>query len=168
MDSSKISNEFPQFFERQTGWGTCAVHTVNNLLQEPRFTPQNFNAISNELSNIYAGVAFRSCFGYFDICVIIEALKSQNIEVEYVNKLNFDVENQQERKLSFIVNISKRKYFCYDSKHWYAILLDGNNYFKLDSNLSAPIYLGQLENLPLILQNLMNDSKVTLFSVAKN
>ena len=48
MDSSKISNEIPQFFERQTGWRTCAVHTVNNLLQEPRFTPQNFNAISNE------------------------------------------------------------------------------------------------------------------------
>ena len=98
----------PQIYHEKQSLSLCALHAVNNLLQQPTFTKADFDQISNEITkttlqtldpnansqpnfiseNIYSEQ--KSFLGHYDINVITKALQSKGYKLRWHdNRINF-------------------------------------------------------------------------------
>jgi josephin len=170
------------YFERQERMH-CAVHCANNLLQEKRFSKQDFDVISEELHKIQqqqeqSGM-FNSFFnphksilglGNFDVNVLVKAFEKVGYSMNWVDKRLKCVEILEKNKnaLGLIINIKESGFSIgslFGNRHWIALKpISEDSWINLDSKLPAPLTLTQSEMYNL-LSIWIRDNDALVFSV---
>eukprot|EP00977_Amphora_coffeiformis_P026843 scaffold31046_cov157-Amphora_coffeaeformis.AAC.4 len=154
------------FHERQR-WLRCGLHAVNNVLQEAKATPEDFERIAASHAHI-AGkgpVLFRLGFGDYDGNTIIEFLQNRaSCEVTFVDRrhaaetIRQQIMSDNNNLKGFLVNVRRRKSlvpsFIYTSRHWFSVVRVGEkDWYLVDSSkdqvekINDPVsYLANLQN----------------------
>lgn len=130
----------------------CALHALNNVLQDKIFSKSALDDIANNLSPSKFVNPHRNFFGLgnYDANVLVLALQQCNYDIVWCDKRksvkdhNLNLDNI----LGFILNtLSRRRVFSfnlpYAGSHWIAfrhIAVNGvGQYYNLDSKLRAPV-----------------------------
>lgn len=131
----------PVYHERQSLL-RCGVHCVNNVLQRPAYTQQDFATIQDELDTGTGGRwAVSTWLGNFDINVMMLALKREGLVVEWFDKrLNFFEEEriQDPRCEAVIVNRRASAWVPFTGRHWLCLKRFGGQWVNLDSSIARP------------------------------
>eukprot|EP00002_Diphylleia_rotans_P036299 TRINITY_DN7984_c0_g1_i1.p1 TRINITY_DN7984_c0_g1~~TRINITY_DN7984_c0_g1_i1.p1 ORF type:complete len:185 (+),score=41.34 TRINITY_DN7984_c0_g1_i1:111-665(+) len=147
----------PSYHEQQS-WMLCALHATNNLLQERRFTKQNFDAIADELAQLSTAGSFyvfhphRSTLkvGDYDANVIAYALNQDGFEMNWVDSRKDLDSVDWDSAFGIMVNkltSSWMKLGLFSDRHWFSIRRFDNTYWNLDSQLNAPAVIGTTQQL---------------------
>ena len=101
----------------------CGMHCVNNLLQGPYFTAEDFEVIGANLNNpqiaSVGGARYTRFFGNFDANVIAAALDTLDFGCDWVGKKSREELRylcDSPRLLGFLVNESS-----FFTRHWWTI-----------------------------------------------
>lgn len=147
------------YHERQSRQ-LCALHVLNNLLQEKAFTKAQLDDICLQLTpSTWPWNPHRSPLGLgnYDVNVMIAALQLHDLTVVWfdqrkdIRSINPDV------AYGFVLNLPNNSGMTswlptviFSQKHWIAIRKFGEQdglYFNLDSHLSEPDLIGNEQNL---------------------
>lgn len=142
------------YHERQSRQ-LCALHVLNNLLQEKAFTKAQLDSLCLELSPSNWWNPHRSPIGLgnYDVNVMMAALQTKNLQAIWFDKRKTVHNINPSAALGFILNVPSSSVltswlpFC-SNKHWIAIRQIGDElYFNLDSHLHEPQVLGNEQDL---------------------
>ncbi|XP_017849970.1 josephin-like protein [Drosophila busckii] len=151
------SNMLPsKIYHEQQVSQLCALHALNNLYQRRNlFTKQKLDAYCYELTPRGWLNPHRSWLGWgnYDVNVIMYAVQQQQCQAIWFDKrrdpdcLNFP------RIFGYILNMATppgwRNYVTlpiWGGRHWLALRCIGDDYYNLDSKLSAPECIGNESN----------------------
>ena len=128
------------YHERQVG-NLCALHTINNILQDDIFTEQDLRTIAKHLdkeentlmeSNNTESSENMDRTGNFSIQVITAALGLCNLEV--ISFHSSDPRAVAARQRSY----DEQAFICHYKNHWFALRKVDSIWFNLDSLLPYP------------------------------
>ncbi|XP_072360383.1 josephin-2-like isoform X1 [Scyliorhinus torazame] len=149
----------PLYHERQR-LELCALHALNNLLQQPLFTQQQLDGLSGQLAPDSLVNPHRSLLGTgnYDVNVLMAALLTQGLAAIWWDKRKSLSSLVLSRVHGFILNIPSNMTLGFVSlpiqrKHWVAVRLINGAYYNLHSKLKAPVPIGNEEELRKFLQD---------------
>ena len=168
-----------QLFHEKQWLGHCAIHTLNNLLQEKWMSYEDMtrisqklhhtdriNGLTEEFFNPYQSVLPYA--GYFDVGCIRTALEDRNLFLsEHIARADlleyFDW--TKHTIIGLIINEEINSIF-WRTNHWIALLKTESGYFNLDSKLTEPTRIATTcEELILYLRARLSAQKCQLFVV---
>lgn len=168
------------YHERQSRQ-LCALHVLNNLLQEKAFTKSDLDDICTQMAptSYQWWNPHRSPLGLgnYDVNVMMFALQMKNLQAIWFDKRKSLNSIRPAAALGFILNVpsSSRTTHWLPSailslKHWIAIRKIGTDelYFDLDSHLPEPKYIGKEEDLLTYLQTELSSDNRELLIVVDN
>ncbi|XP_074602427.1 josephin-2-like [Brevipalpus obovatus] len=161
------NNDRAIYHERQRK-KLCALHSLNNLLQDGQaFTQQDLDEICVNLSGNMIMNPHRSMLGIgnYDVNVIMAALQTKGLEAIWFDQrkdpecLNFgnifgfilNVNNVISDK--FIINMLHPANLFASCKHWIALRKINGCFYNLDSKLNSPELIGREPNIVQFLRN---------------
>ncbi|CAL8360032.1 unnamed protein product [Arctogadus glacialis] len=141
-------NEGEVFHEKQR-LELCAIHALNNVLQERVFTKETADDICKRLAPQCVVNPHRSMLGTgnYDVNVIMAALQSRELAAVWWDKRR-TVQNLCLTKVQgFILNVPSRVSLGIVSlplrrRHWLAVCMVNGQYYNLDSKLKNPVCIG--------------------------
>jgi len=153
----------------------CALHAINNVLQEGRFTKRDLDTICNQLDpNSWWWNEHRSFLGIgnFDVNVIMSALEKCEKELVWFDKRKDpeDVLNSH-NIYGFILNIrTDIRYKTwwltnFMKKHWIVVKGFNGDYYEIDSKRNDPELLGKERDLYAHLRHQLGLPETELFLV---
>ncbi|XP_034053067.1 josephin-2 [Gymnodraco acuticeps] len=127
----------------------CAIHALNNVLQERVFTKETADDICKRLAPQCVVNPHRSVLGTgnYDVNVIMAALQSRELAAVWWDKRR-TVQNLCMSKVhGFILNVPSRVSLGIVSlplrrRHWLAVRQVNGQYYNLDSKLKSPLCIG--------------------------
>lgn len=154
-----MSDEKPKLYHERQKLQLCALHSLNSLFQEQRFTKKN-------LDDIVAGYDKSWCWneystfvtGNYDLTIILEALRRDHYTLRAIdNKESFD-EFQFKACLGLLLNIPLKsslfdrlpviRSLTKPGRHWLTIKRVGDElYYDFDSKHAQPQLIGNQEAL---------------------
>lgn len=161
----------------------CALHTLNNLLQDgTAFKQEDLDKICKELDSKSLINPFKSVFGLgdYDISVIIKALKQKQLDaVHFDRRKDPHAELNFENIYGFILNVMSSYQvggisLPMKGRHWLPIRNlttpaekeNGiTNYYNLDSKLDAPESIGSTNDLIEFLRSVLKPEETVLLVV---
>ncbi|XP_067094343.1 josephin-2 [Osmerus mordax] len=155
--SGVIMSEGEVFHEKQK-LELCAIHALNNVLQERVFTKESADDICKRLAPQCVVNPHRSMLGTgnYDVNVIMAALQSRELAAVWWDKRRA-VQNLCVSKVhGFILNVPSRVSLGLVSlplrrRHWLAVRQVNGQYYNLDSKLKSPICIGNEAELRVFL-----------------
>ena len=157
-------NSFKFYHEKQSGL-KCAIHAVNNILQQPIYNKESFDEIAKELyerekesknSEILIN-PYKNVFGMgnYGISVIEIALLEKNYRLKWWDKRKQvdDLDFYSPDLFGFLINDKGENGFFSDlfkvlqPNHWYSILKFEKEFYDFDSRLDHPKIFKTLEEL---------------------
>ncbi|XP_396099.3 josephin-2 isoform X2 [Apis mellifera] len=150
----------------------CALHALNNLFQERRFSKQELDQICYSLSPDVWINPHKSLLGLgnYDINVIMAALQRRGHEAVWFDKRRdpkclcldniegFILNVPTEYKLGFVLLPLKRR-------HWIALKKIHGAFYNLDSKLDSPQLIGKENDLLRYLKDQIDSKEKELFLV---
>jgi len=166
------------YHERQSRQ-LCALHVLNNLLQEKVFIKSDLDDICTQLAptSYQWWNPHRSPLGLgnYDVNVMMFALQNKDMQAVWFDKRKSLNSIRPSAALGFILNVpssSKMSNWLPSAivslKHWIAIRKIGTDelYFNLDSHLPEPHYIGNEQDLLTYLgSELASDNRELLIVV---
>jgi josephin len=151
----------------------CAVHAMNNLLQEPRFTAGDFDFICNSLSpstGVFSVNPHKSMWGTgnYDINVITAAAASAGYEVTWHDRRKSCSTLPLDSLLGVLLNVPTPSFWggLTKSRHWFSLRKIDGKWYNLDSTLKGP--QGVEDVAGFLDAHLAKDSSTQLLIVAEN
>lgn len=157
-------NNTCKYHERQSTM-KCAIHAVNNMLQEPVYTKESFDQIAKDLfheekaskaSEIYIN-PYKNIFGLgnYDVSVIEMAFLRRKLVLKWwdMRKDFVDFDFEKDTLMGFLINYRGEKGFFSDlfkliqPNHWYSIRKIGGVFYDVDSKLDKPKPFKSFEDL---------------------
>uniref|UniRef100_A0A452J6V3 Josephin-2 n=1 Tax=Gopherus agassizii TaxID=38772 RepID=A0A452J6V3_9SAUR len=153
----------PRVYHERQRLELCAVHALNNVLQERRFTQEAADEICKRLAPDARLNPHRSVLGTgnYDVNVIMAALQSLDFAAIWWDKRRPLEQLVLSRVHGFIVNVPSNVSLGFVSlpvrrKHWIAVRQVGGTYYNLDSKLKAPACVGGEGELRAFLQDFLS------------
>lgn len=132
----------------------CAIHALNNVLQERVFTKETADDICKRLAPQSVVNPHRSVLGTgnYDVNVIMAALQSRGLAAVWWDKRRSVESVCVSRVEGFILNVPSRVSLGFVSlplrrRHWMAVRSIQGLYYNLDSKLKNPLSIGGEEQL---------------------
>lgn len=135
----------------------CGLHSVNNLLQGPRFDVKMMDAIAKELAPDTFFNPHMNVLGDYDITVISSALQQHGLKLVWFNASKYTASNILYSSLhGIIVNKHTPGFLWGSTPHWLSVLrvqspvqtpitLDNGAWVNLDSKLKDPKEISDIE-----------------------
>ncbi|XP_060777669.1 josephin-2 isoform X2 [Neoarius graeffei] len=127
----------------------CAIHALNNVLQERVFTREAADDICKRLAPQCVVNPHRSVLGTgnYDVNVIMAALQSRELAAVWWDKRRSVQSLCLEKVQGFILNVPSRVSLGIVSlplkrRHWLAVRQVNGQYYNLDSKLKSPVWIG--------------------------
>uniref|UniRef100_A0A670J9C2 Josephin-2 n=1 Tax=Podarcis muralis TaxID=64176 RepID=A0A670J9C2_PODMU len=150
----------------------CAVHALNNVLQERIFTQEAADEICKKLAPDARWNPHRSFLGTgnYDVNVIMAALQSVGLEAIWWDKRRPLEQLSLEGVLGFIINIPSNVCLGFLSlpvrrRHWIAVRQLDGTYYNLDSKLKGLAPIGGESDLRVFLQEILSQGPCELLLV---
>nr|XP_033815736.1 josephin-2 [Geotrypetes seraphini]XP_033815737.1 josephin-2 [Geotrypetes seraphini]XP_033815738.1 josephin-2 [Geotrypetes seraphini] len=141
----------------------CAIHALNNVLQEKHFSQEAADDICKRLAPDSRWNPHRSVLGTgnYDVNVIMTALQSLDFATIWWDKRRSLEQLELCNIHGFIVNIPSRVSLGllslpFRRRHWIAVRKINGLYYNLDSKLKVPLVIGDDTNVRLFLQELIS------------
>eukprot|EP00884_Botryococcus_braunii_P009063 jgi/Botrbrau1/18158/Bobra.53_1s0028.1 len=131
------------YFERQH-WLRCLLHTLNNILQKPKFTENQLNELADGMCPPLLGLYSPHrilFFGNYDVNVLELALQQVGKELRWVDDRRGFAALQLEDVCALIVNVRKLPWTAwtlFGGRHWFGVRCVEGIWYNLDSQLAAP------------------------------
>lgn len=153
----------------------CALHTLNNLFQEPAFTKEKLDEIAHSLNPGHLMNPHKSVLGVgnYDVNVIISALRTKGYSIQWWDRRK-DLSNIPfEKVFGLIVNYVSFTWFgMWESRHWFPmrpILVGGKPlWLSFDSKLSVPFQFETVQQVVVYLQDIIRNKKGEVLLVLKD
>ncbi|MBN3291593.1 TTY1B protein, partial [Polypterus senegalus] len=146
----------PEIFHEKQRLELCAIHALNNVLQERIFTKEAADEICKRLAPECRVNPHRSFLGTgnYDVNVIMAALQSRGLAAVWWDKRRSVDLLHLDHILGFIMNIPSLVSLGFLSlpfrrRHWIAVRLVNECYYNLDSKLKGPVRIGDTCDLRL-------------------
>ncbi|KAI4873570.1 hypothetical protein NFI96_026261 [Prochilodus magdalenae] len=127
----------------------CAIHALNNVLQERVFTKETADDICKRLAPQCVVNPHRSVLGTgnYDVNVIMAALQSRGLAAVWWDKRRSVQSLCLDKVQGFILNVPSRVSLGIVSlplrrRHWLAVRQVNGQYYNLDSKLKGPVCIG--------------------------
>ncbi|KAL4616703.1 josephin-2 [Arapaima gigas] len=138
-----------EIFHEKQRLELCAIHALNNVLQERVFTKETADDICKRLAPQCVVNPHRSMLGTgnYDVNVIMAALQSRGLAAVWWDKRR-SLECLCANKVQgFILNVPSRVSLGMVSlplrrRHWLAVRQVSGTYYNLDSKLKNPVCIG--------------------------
>ncbi|XP_063157032.1 josephin-2 [Candoia aspera] len=150
----------------------CAVHALNNVLQERLFTQEVADEICKRLAPEARWNPHRSFLGTgnYDVNVIMAALQSVGLEAIWWDKRRPLEQLSLAGLVGFIMNVPSNVCLGFLSlpvrrRHWIAVRQLDGIYYNLDSKLKAPAPIGGEADLRVFLQEVLSQGPCELLLV---
>lgn len=164
----KVGSDSGVFHERQR-WLRCGLHAVNNVLQQAKATPRDFEAIAESHVHITGKgpLLFRLGLGDYDGNTMIEFLQDHaSCDVCFVDRRRASDMIRQLASANnlkgFLLNIRRKRAFIpsfiYNSRHWLAVVrIDKNDWYLVDSSKAKA---EKIDDAVVYLENIQNDENL--------
>jgi len=159
-------------FHERHRWLRCGLHAVNNVLQEAKATPKDFEVIATSQAHI-AGkgpLLFRLGLGDYDGNTIIAFLQDRaSCEVTFIDRrhaadaIRRHIMSTENNTLKgFLVNVRRRRSlvpsFVCTSRHWFAIVrVNEKEWYLVDSSKEQ---VANIDDPVAFLENIQNDDNL--------
>ncbi|TWW79117.1 Josephin-2 [Takifugu flavidus] len=127
----------------------CAIHALNNVLQERVFTKETADDLCKRLAPQCVVNPHRSVLGTgnYDVNVIIAALQSRDLAAVWWDKRRTVQSLCVSKVQGFILNVPSKVSLGIVSlplrrRHWLAVRQVDGQYYNLDSKLKSPVCIG--------------------------
>ncbi|XP_061771272.1 josephin-2 [Nerophis ophidion] len=127
----------------------CAIHALNNVLQERVFTKEAADDICRRLAPQCVVNPHRSMLGTgnYDVNVIMAALQSRDLAAVWWDKRRTVDSLHIAKVQGFILNVPSRVslgpvFFPVRRRHWLAVRQVHGQFYNLDSKLKSPACIG--------------------------
>uniref|UniRef100_A0A8C3ARB3 Josephin-2 n=1 Tax=Cyclopterus lumpus TaxID=8103 RepID=A0A8C3ARB3_CYCLU len=124
----------------------CAIHALNNVLQERVFTKETADDICKRLAPQCVVNPHRSVLGTgnYDVNVIMAALQSRELAAVWWDKRRTVQSLCMPKVQGFILNVPSRVslgivFLPLRRRHWLAVRQVNGQYYNLDSKLKSPV-----------------------------
>ncbi|XP_067878342.1 josephin-2 isoform X4 [Heterodontus francisci] len=138
----------------------CAVHSLNNLLQERLFSKEQLDRLCERLAPDSLLNPHRSILGTgnYDVNILIAALLTRDLAAIWWDKRRSLGTLVLSRVLGFILNVPSNVTLGFVSlpirrKHWVAVRQVDGVYYNLDSKLKSPVRIGSEEEVRSFLKD---------------
>ncbi|CAD8069682.1 unnamed protein product [Paramecium primaurelia] len=152
-------------YEHQTqNYRRCGLHAVNNLLQQNKYTRQDFENIAEEIKKETSLSHYTYFLGNYDLNVIERILLKESYEIVWVRQ-NQEINEEliaDPQVYGLLISLIKEMSFIeklcnWDPRHWVSIRKvikhdDELEFYYHDSSLKAP----QIKQTPDMIQELKN------------
>ncbi|XP_010883184.1 josephin-2 [Esox lucius] len=170
-----IMSEGDVFHEKQR-LELCAIHALNNVLQERVFTKETADDICKRLAPQCVVNPHRSMLGTgnYDVNVIMAALQCRDLAAVWWDKRRTVQSLCVDKVQGFILNVPSRVSLGIVSlplrrRHWLAVRQVNGQYYNLDSKLKSPVCIGnQAELRTFLSEQLSQDVTEMLLVVRKD
>eukprot|EP00442_Polarella_glacialis_P004246 CAMPEP_0115090290 /NCGR_PEP_ID=MMETSP0227-20121206/25324_1 /TAXON_ID=89957 /ORGANISM="Polarella glacialis, Strain CCMP 1383" /LENGTH=311 /DNA_ID=CAMNT_0002481373 /DNA_START=26 /DNA_END=962 /DNA_ORIENTATION=- len=125
------------YHEKQIG-SLCAIHCVNNLLQGPKFSEQEFRRVTQELDRAEAALMGGASMdygnarsdGFFNVQVVQAVLSKSRYEMDAMSsEAARNNKADTAKETAFILN---------KNEHWFSVRRIGREWFDLNSCIKVP------------------------------
>ncbi|KAM7383357.1 hypothetical protein PAMP_003018 [Pampus punctatissimus] len=152
----------------------CAIHALNNVLQERVFTKETADDICKRLAPQCVVNPHRSVLGTgnYDVNVIMAALQSRELAAVWWDKRRMVQSLCMSKVQGFILNVPSRVSFGIVSlplrrRHWLAVRQVNGQYYNLDSKLKSPICIGGEAELRIFLSEQLSQDVAEMLLVVR-
>ena len=144
---SSVWRKMHEVYHEKQSLQLCALHVLNNIFQEQRFSKADLDKICETLSQNWIN-PHRSFFGLgnFDVNVIMFALQEKGFEAKWFDKRRTLSALEMDNIFGFILNVPNSYKALgliplpgFSRKHWIALKKLEDGYYNLDSNLKVPL-----------------------------
>ncbi|XP_076010898.1 josephin-2 [Genypterus blacodes] len=146
---SRVRMSEGEVFHEKQRLELCAIHALNNVLQERVFTKETADDICKRLAPQCVVNPHRSVLGTgnYDVNVIMAALQSRELAAVWWDKRRSLQNLCPSSVQGFILNVPSRVSLGFVSlplrrRHWLAVRQVNGQYFNLDSKLKSPVCIG--------------------------
>ncbi|KAJ8005107.1 hypothetical protein DPEC_G00143220 [Dallia pectoralis] len=168
-----IMSEGDVFHEKQR-LELCAIHALNNVLQERVFTKETADDICKRLAPQCVVNPHRSMLGTgnYDVNVIMAALQSRDLAAVWWDKRRTVESLCVDTVQGFILNVPSRVSLGIVSlplrrRHWLAVRQVNGQYYNLDSKLKSPVCIGNQADLRRFLGEQLSQDVTEMLLVVK-
>ncbi|XP_039213785.1 josephin-2 [Crotalus tigris] len=172
MSGNLGQTETPAVYHERQRLELCAVHALNNVLQERLFTQEIADEICKRLAPDARWNPHRSFLGTgnYDVNVIMAALQSVGLEAVWWDKRRPLEQLTLAGLVGFIINVPSNVCLGFLSlpvrrRHWIAVRQLDGIYYNLDSKLKAPAPIGGEADLRVFLQEVLSQGACELLLV---
>ncbi|KAK0139155.1 Josephin-2 [Merluccius polli] len=166
-------NEGEVFHEKQR-LELCAIHALNNVLQERVFTKETADDICKRLAPQCVVNPHRSMLGTgnYDVNVIMAALQSRELAAVWWDKRRTVQSLCLCNVQGFILNVPSRVSLGIVSlplrrRHWLAVRRVNGQYYNLDSKLKNPVCIGAEAELRVFLTEQLSQDVAEMLLVVR-
>ncbi|XP_071251144.1 josephin-2 isoform X1 [Salvelinus alpinus] len=162
----------------------CAIHALNNVLQEQVFTKEMADDICKRLTPQCVVNPHRSMLGTgnYDVNVIMAALQSRELAAVWWDKRRSDFNTSGpdrtvqslcvDKVQGFILNVPSRVSLGIVSlpvkrRHWLAVRQVNGHYYNLDSKLKSPVCIGNEAGLRTFLSEVLSPDVAEMLLVVR-
>lgn len=152
----------------------CAIHALNNVLQERVFTKETADDICKRLAPQCVVNPHRSMLGTgnYDVNVIMAALQSRELAAVWWDKRRTVQSLCVGKVHGFILNVPSRVSLGIVSlplkrRHWLAVRQVNGQYYNLDSKLKSPVSIGSESELRAFLGEQLSQEVAELLLVVQ-
>ncbi|CAB3400371.1 unnamed protein product [Caenorhabditis bovis] len=159
------SEESQRVYHEKQRWQFCLIHTVNNILQRKEFTPETMDEICYALNESKWFNPHKSWIGLgnYDANILMAALQQHNFKVVWFDKRNKPSTINFDLLRAVVVNIPSRLFIPFvRNRHWYPLVNFNNKFFNLDSKISSP---EKIENVEEYMDNVLRSSDAEVLLV---
>ncbi|CEO98305.1 unnamed protein product (mitochondrion) [Plasmodiophora brassicae] len=163
----------PVHHERQAK-SLCAVHAINSLLQGRVVTQATLDAICLELNPSTVLNPHRSMLGRgdYDVNVVQVALERNRCSARWVNNGKpmapiIEAGMATAQFVGILVNVRRWRVPLWESRHWFAIVVDNDTIYNCDSMLAQPTPFASRPALFAFLQDAVANNDGHLFIVER-
>ena len=159
----------PKLYHEKQSTLKCAIHAVNNMLQQPVYNKNSFDQIAKELYKkeqeeknseiIFNPYKSSLGLGNYDVSVIEIAFLKRDFILQWLDLRKLDSFDYNAINLiGFLINFRGEKGFwkklfgMVTQNHWHSIRKIGEIYYDLDSKLDEPMPLKSFDELLKILK----------------
>ncbi|KAL0985170.1 hypothetical protein UPYG_G00153690 [Umbra pygmaea] len=168
-----IMSDVDVFHEKQR-LELCAIHALNNVLQERVFTKETADDICKRLAPQCVVNPHRSMLGTgnYDVNVIMAALQSRDLAAVWWDKRRTVQSLCVDKVQGFILNVPSRVSLGIVSlplkrRHWLAVRQVNGQYYNLDSKLKSPVCIGTEADLRTFLSEQLSQDVTEMLLVVR-
>ncbi|XP_056299606.1 josephin-2 [Pseudoliparis swirei] len=152
----------------------CAIHALNNVLQERVFTKETADDICKRLAPQCVVNPHRSLLGTgnYDVNVIMAALQSRELAAVWWDKRRTVQSLCMPKVQGFILNVPSRVslgivFLPLRRRHWLAVRQVNGQYYNLDSKLKSPVCIGGEAELSTFLSEQLSQDVAEMLLVVR-
>lgn len=155
----EIRSKQNQFYHETQRLQLCALHSINNLFQEKRFSKSDLDEIVDTFDKSWCWNEYSSLYtGNYDLRIILEAFKKEGYSLRAIDSTesfetfpfnqSFGLLLNKALDQSFLERVPFLNRFSKPARHWFAIkCLNDGNFYDLDSKLKKPQLIGDRQQL---------------------